>query len=88
MTGRGEASNGLLVINFAARFCSFCNHCNNLVALLALVDLVALAALVAFCLIDPSCLSGFSCVSCHLFAVANVSLLRFSQLPFRSSVRA
>ena len=25
MTGTGEASNGLLVINFAARFCSFCN---------------------------------------------------------------
>ena len=25
MTGSGEASNGLLVINFAARSCSFCN---------------------------------------------------------------
>ena len=25
MTGSGEASNGLLVINIAAQFCSFCN---------------------------------------------------------------
>ena len=25
MTGSGEASNGLLIINFAVRFCSFCN---------------------------------------------------------------